>query len=240
MRVVTNDATIDRNRRIAQYSFFFSIFVLLGSFIFLNSLSPEGSSLACFILPLAFLITLFSVRMGNNWIREPLSWEAIQESTRGISSNAVLYHFILPAKHVFISPMGIFAFYTMFQDRHIVVKDDKWRMTGGLIGSILTFMRQDSVGNPTREAQFEAQVAEKTLQKIFPDKEIEVQPIIVFLHPGAKVDIEGEQTVPITFATGDSEPSLKLFLKSLKEEDYPTLTSEEIDELDDELIYVHY
>jgi hypothetical protein len=241
MRVVTNEATIQRNRRISQMSFLFSLVALLASFIFGNTLAGQSETTAiyfnCGVLPTLFFLILFAVRMANNWVREPLPWDALQEAVRGLSSNAVLYHFIFPARHVLIAPMGIFVLYPLFQDRRIIVRGDKWRMPTGFLGQIFVFMRQEAIGNPSRDAKAEAYFMKQILTKKFPDAEIEVQPVIVFISPRAQVTIEEDPSVPVTFATSGDSPELKDYLKSLKNEDRPTLTKDQIQELDDSFIY---
>lgn len=239
MRVITNDATIQRNRRFAHFSFFGSAIALLAAFLFSYSGDPDTVFyIQCGVFPGLFLMILFAVRMMNNWVREPLSWISLQEAIRGVSSKAVLYHFVFPSRHVLISPMGIYAFLPLFHDRHIQVKDDQWRMPGGLLSAILSVMRQERIGNPTRDAKIEAQFFQRILDKYFPDNDIEVQPVIVFLNPNVQVDIEGEQSVPITFASDNHDPTLNAFLRLQKDSGYATLTEEQIDELDDRAIYV--
>ncbi len=242
MRVITHEAVIQRNRRIAQYSFIFSLVALLAAFLFGNSLAASNESVAfyfnCGVLPTLFLIILFSVRMANSWIREPVPWEALQEGLRGLSSKATLYHFVLPGRHVLLSPMGVYVLYPLFHDRLIVVKDDRWSMPGGILSRILTFMRQEGLRNPTAEAQAEAQALQKYFDNKFPEFAMEVHPIIVFTSPGAQASLEGDQSVPVTFALGEHDPSLKGYLKSLKDRERPTLSEEQVERLDSELIYL--
>ncbi len=242
MRVVTQEATIERNRRIAQFSFIFSLVALAAAFFFGNSLASSESSAAfyfnCGILPALFMVIIFSVRMANNWIREPVPWTSIQEAVRGLSSNAVLYHFIFPARHVLFSPMGVFIIYPLFQERRIVVRDDRWRMPGSIFSGILTFMRQEGLGDPVRDATIEAQFMQRFLIKRFPDTAIEVQPIIFIVNPKTEVEIQGAPSLPVTFATEEQGTTLKEYLKSQKDSDRYTLSEEEIDQLDDEMIYI--
>lgn len=241
MRVVTNEAFIKRNRQWAQFSFLISIAILIGSLFFGNSLVGDNPDAAlfmnCLLPPMLFFLILFSVRMSNQWIREPVAWSSIEEGLRGHSSNAVLYHYVMPARHVLISPNGIFVLTPYFQDRPVVVKDDRWRMPGGPVAALMIFLRQEQIGNPTRDAKTEAVFVQRLLNKKFPDNDFEVQPVIVFINPGATVSIEGEPSVPITFVNSDLEPQLKDYLREVKEEDRPTLTKEQIDELEDDLIY---
>ena len=242
MRVVTQENVIQRNRTIAQLSFFFSIAVLVASFVYGNNLAssnPEVASLFnCGIMPTLFLVILFSVRMANNWIREPLPWQALQNELQGVSNEATLYHFVLmPARHILVSPMGVFLIFTLFQDRPIVVDGDKWQMPGGLLARIFVFMRQENLGNPVLMAETEAEFVEKQINSKI-DSAISVQPVICFINPRAKVLVEEEPSVPITHAGADVDfKSLKEYIRSQKNEGRTTLTKEQIEALDDKLIY---
>ena len=240
MRVVTNAALIQRNRRISHISFFLSFGMVAASIFLGNRFSQSQPDTAtyfnCIALPTLFLLVMFSVRMSNAWIREPVPWTALPEALRGLSSSAVIYNYILPARHVLVAPQGVFILFPMFQDRSIIVKDDNWALGTQGFGNILAFMRQEGVGNPTKDALQEADDMQKLINKLIPDHEIVVQPIIVFTHPQADVTTEGEQSVPVVTTSGS--PSLRDFIKSQgDEEDAITLTSEQIDILDQAFIY---
>lgn len=241
MRVVTNTALIQRNRRISHISFFLSFGMVAASIFLGNRFSQSQPDLAtyfnCIALPTLFLLVMFSVRMSNTWIREPVAWTALPEALRGLSSSAVMYNYILPARHVLVAPQGVFVLFPMFQDRSIIVKDDNWALASQGIGNILVFMRQEGVGNPTKDAILEAEDTQKLINKLIPEHDIIVQPVIVFTHPEADVTTEGDQSVPVVKATGS--PSLRDFIKAQgsDEEGAITLTPEQIDLLDEHFIY---
>src|SRR5690606_29397631 len=136
-----------------------------------------------------------------------------------------------------VTPNGVYIFFPMFQDRPVSVRDDKWTIPGGLIQRILTFMRQEAVGSPSREAQLEAEQLQKILEKQFPDVSIPVQPVIVFTHPQAQVEIEGEPSVPIVFTYSKQDPSLRDYLRTQKDAGRNTLTPAQLEELDSIFVY---
>lgn len=242
MRVVTQENVIDRNRSLAQISFFFSIAALIAAFLATNTLGQENAEVAFYIqcgaMPLLFLVILFSVRMANNWIREPVPWNALQEALRGTSSDATLYHYVLmPSRHVLVAPHGIYLIYPLFQDRPVVIKGKRFEMPGGLLARLLVFMRQESVGDPVSLAELEAKYAEKRINEIL-STSIEVQPVITFIHPDAKVMVEEEPPIPVSAAVSGKEiQTLKEYLKSQKGENRPTLSAEQVEALDVQLIY---
>lgn len=244
MRVVTNEALIRRNRNLSQISFFVAIGGLALSFLLSNRLASQQSDSAftfnCLIVPILFGVVLFSVRMANNWVREPVAWTTLQEAVKGVTNQGALYHFILPARHVLIIPQGVFVLFPMFHERPILIKDDKWRLPGGFTSAIFSFMRQENPGNPPRDAQNEATTLQKFLDNQLPEAGVTVNPIIVFTHPNARAVLEGEQTVPVVFAKAKDKTertTLQDYLKSQKEEGHPTLSTEQIEQLNEALIY---
>ena len=240
MRVVTNAALIQRNRRISHISFFLSFGMVAASIFLGNRFSQSQPDMAtwfnCIALPTLFFLVMFSVRMSNAWIREPVPWTAFPEALRGLSSSAVIYNYIMPARHVLIAPQGVFVLFPMFHDREIIIEGDNWALATRGIGNILAFMRQEGVGTPTKDALLEAEDMQKLINKLIPEHDVVVQSVIVFTHPEADFSTEGEQFVPVVKATGS--PSLRDFIKAQgNDEDVVTLTSEQIDLLDEHLIY---
>ena len=239
MRVVTNAALIQRNRTIAQASFFFSIIILAASFYFSVQYGNEqnGYIFNCLVVPALFSAMLFAVRTSNKWIREPVAWNALPEALKGISTDAVLYQYVLPAEHVLVAPQGVFVLLPLFHDRPLVVEDDKFRIPGGPFGMVFTFMRQEQLGNPAARAMEAAEAVQELLDEHFPDNNLHARPVIVFTHPNTRVELDGEQEVPVVFALSKQSPSLKDFVKSQETIVGGTLTAEQIDELDDMYIY---
>jgi nuclease-like protein len=239
MRVETNDRLVQRNKRIAQYLFFFSFGVLILGLVVINqplfsgsaaTTSPQNSPLTVIlpslVLPIAFITTMVSVRMTNLWVRPPRPEEVIREGLKGVSSKSVLYNYYhFPARHVLISPQGIFAIITRFQDGKYKVVGDKWTTQSSAIRAVTSIFRMDGIGNPTADALRAAEHLKKALQPIAPD--IEVQPLIVFVDPRATIVIE-DPAVPVLRPDAKQDPSLKDYLFKKVERKGTMLTPEQI------------
>lgn len=225
MRVETNTNLVKRNRRIANFLFFFSMAVLIGGFVLANtqltaSKDSPGYTLALLlpwvILPVGFITTMVSVRLTNQWIRRPHPDEAIQEGLKGLSKRSVLYNYYhSPARHVLIAPQGVFAMITRFQDGSYTVDGSRWQTGAGAFSAITRFFRQDGIGNPAEEAQKAAAHVKELLQTTIPD--VEVQPLIIFVDPRAKLELKNP-TVPVLYADIRKEPNLRDYMRDIAQQ----------------------
>ena len=257
MRIETNEDIIKRNRRMATFFFFFSLFVLGFGFLaangaFLNTLDEEtGQRLYVILMPIVLIVgmisTLVSVRLTNNWVRQPRPEDALRVGMKGISNKSVLYNYLhMPTKHVLITPQGMFAIITRYQDGKFTVDNDEWQTRRNPLSRILSIFRMDGVDNPTEEANLAADYVQGIVDEIGVD--VEVLPLIVFVDPRAELEI-GKISVPVVYAmdkatVGKEEvrlkPNLKEYLKGFKKEDYHTLTEEEIEKFEEVTLDFEY
>jgi hypothetical protein len=225
MRVETNQSLIQRNRRLAQIMFFVSLGLLSLGFIVTNSrllfptLSVDALLIVEFllpiiILPLAFLSTLFSVRMTNLWVRLPRPDAVIPENLKGLGSGSVLYNYYhFPARHVLICPNGVFAIVTRFQRGVYTVEGSKWTTRRGIFETIFGIFRMDRLGNPSRDAEDAADEVQAVIDRIAPESKIVVKPVVVFVDPRVQLTVV-DPTVAVVHAQTNIKPSLKDYVKS--------------------------
>lgn len=234
MRVETNHRLARRNRQIAQYMFFASFLVPIAGLIIINQQTFSADEeldfftfmLPLLVLPAAYLFTLIAVRMANLWVRKPRPEEVIREGVKGVSNKSVLYNYYhFPARHVLITPQGVYAMVTRFQDGRFTVINDKWITHRSALGRIFGIFRMDSIGDPCYDAIRAAEHVKAKLASIAPD--VEVQPLIVFTDPRAEVNIQGV-SVPVVHASSKRSPSLKDFLREAAKSPRPSLTPEQI------------
>lgn len=220
MRIVINTKLAERLRKIATYLFLATLAVLIGGFIFVNyslftdSLPESGIlTLQCALIPAAFFLTLFSVRLTNSWARRPYPEDVIKEGLKGVSKKSVIYHYYHdPARHVLIAPQGVFTITTRWHNGRFAVNGDKWTTFKNPISRFFSLMRMDGIGNPTHEAQKSAQHVQSLLKSVGAD--VEVKPLILFIDPNVQVEIENP-TVPVFFADEKKSPNLTEYLREL-------------------------
>jgi hypothetical protein len=246
MRIETNQRLIDRNKKWAGRMFFITFGVIIGSFLLLNSPFliqdiAEGPGLLisliapALLLPLAFLSTIFSVRMTNQWVRQPRPERALPDNLKGLGKSAVLYnYFHFPARHVLITQAGVIAAATRWQDGSFQVTGDKWSTRKNPISRVLSLMRMDGIGNPSLDAQIAAQHVDGLLRDINPD--VPVYGVVLFVDPKAEVEVV-DSAIPILYIDTKRRPNLKDWVKSLPKADHQ-LSPEQIAQFEQKTVPV--
>jgi hypothetical protein len=233
MRVVINEAQIKRNRQISHLLVIVSLAGMAIGFFYNFTADPtQSNQITCFVMPILLLMTLMSVRMSNTWIREPRPEDALSDGLKGLGKKYTIFHYLLPAQHVLISPEGVFTIKPIWQDRSYRIEGKKWHGEEGVMRKISGYMRQDLVGNPFQDALFEAQQVQKFVDQIAPDAGVEVQPLIVFTNPNANFEAE-DPLFPVLYADPKKKPSLRNYFRDQKSADRAALTEEHLDQIDE-------
>jgi len=235
MRVETNLNLVRRNRRIAQWLFFLSFGILLAGLFIINTppASEETAGLSFLlslaVLPVALIATMASVRMTNLWVRPPRPESAIEAGLKGITYKTVLYNYFHgPAKHVLITPQGVFAIVTRYQSGRFKVEGETWTVYKNPISRIFTFIRMDQIGNPADEARRAAAHVQSLITPITPN--VVVEPLILFTDSRVQLEVI-QPTVPVLHADPKRPLSLKEYLKA-RPKNAVTLKSEQIKAFD--------
>jgi hypothetical protein len=240
MRVVTHEQKLKRNKSFAQVLFFVSLGILFLGLI-LNAViafSPLFWIVPCLILPLGLLATVFSVRLTNEYIRQPHPHEAITAGLKGINRRSILYNYLGPANHVLITPTGIYALHAMFHNRHFDVLGDRWvdAKAKGPLAPLFQFLKQENIGKPFKEAEIASDRVKLVVDKAMPGAGIEVMPVVVMINPKASLSLKDEQ-FPVVFSELRKRPHLKGLLREEKRRaDAYNLTDEQIEAFHSEMV----
>ncbi len=188
MRVIQNDQYIKSRGRIGRYALFGGLGILVVGLLI--SLNPQGFDL--FPISLACLIIgVILSQVGGYYVRRfdrgDLPHLALSKALKGFDDRYTLVHYGTPAAHVLLAPDAVYAIVAKPQAGQISFQNGRWRNPTGL-RRLFTWMSEEGLGNPTREATAEVARLQRYLARRLPDTPIEVEPLVVFLHPNATVD----------------------------------------------------
>ena len=222
MRVVTNKKLARRNRKLTNYLFFGTFGALILGFIVINASlltdqTPDTLTLVAqsAVLPIAFILTIISVRMTNLWARVPRPEKAIEDGLKGLSNKSILYNYHhLPVRHVLICPQGVFAIVTRWHDQAFTFRDGKFRSHRNIISKLFSAIRFDGVGKPLRDAEFARDSIQRAIDGVADD--VKVQPLVVFIDPAAHINFDDEPDIPVLYADPKKSPNLKDFMRDAK------------------------
>jgi hypothetical protein len=244
MRVLTNEQRVKRGRQVGTVMFFFSLFILTGGLIFTNFIAISDEALLlvpCMIMPIGLVSTIVSIRLTNTYVRQPRPEKALRDGLQGINRRSVLLHYFPTANHILITPHGVYALTVRFQMTRFRVEGERWTnyKSRGPLGPFFLFMKQEQLGEPFEDARKDQAALQAVLDEALPESGIEVQPVVVFIHPRAEVEIENP-ALPVAYASQKKKPSLKAVLREDKRDKqrdrFEALNDDEIAILEDALV----
>lgn len=199
MKVFRNDALIQRNKTISKYASIVGFAVLVGGLI-LGFIDPERYLIVQVLaLPIGWLLSQVGLYMAHRYLRSPRPDEVLDEALGKVARNGRMYHYLLPVPHVLLMPAGPIVFIAKFQSGDISVEDDKWRQRG--VGILRKLFSQESLGNPTKEAENAVAALASFINKRAPSvEEVPIGAIIVFTSKhGGELELESSRIPAMHF-----------------------------------------
>jgi hypothetical protein len=187
MRAFTDEHKIARGARIGKILVVGSLGFLVAGLVIavrMRALYHLGISLGCLVLALV-ASTVGFVYM-NRWVRQPRADQALDQGLKGFDDQFRLYHYLLPAPHVLLSPAGLFVLTPMGQDGVIRYAAGKFhrRLTPG---RIFRFLSDEGLGQPFAEGDSQVGALRQfLLQRGIQD--VDILNLIVFYHPRAQLE----------------------------------------------------
>ena len=185
MLILRDEKKVQRYKRISQILSVVGMVVLITGFI-LGLRNIVGAQLIS--LAVGFMLSQVAVYMAHRYVRTPRPDQLLDDALRKSIKGGRMYHFLLPADHVLLTPSGPIIFHLKYQAGDMSVsKDskgrDKWQQKK--VGFFFCFFGQESLGNPTREAELLVEGLANFLRRQAPevaDQEIPIGVIIIFTH----------------------------------------------------------
>ena len=194
MKVIRNDALVERNKKISKYASIIGFAVLVGGLI-MGFIDPERYLIVQVLaLPSGWLLSQVGLYMAHRYLRSPRPDETIDEALSKVARKGRIYHYYLPVPHVLLMPAGPIVFVAKFQRGDISVdEDDKWRQHG--VSFLRKLFSQESLGNPTKEAENSVAALANFINRHAPEvEEVPIGAIIVFTSKhGGELDLDNSR-----------------------------------------------
>ncbi len=195
MRIYKNEPYIRRRSTMGKWFFWIAMGTLLVG-MFTSIRLQQYPFIPLLALVVGFILAQLGTYYLNRFVRPDRPDVSLSQALKGFSNNYALYHYLSPAAHVLLSPEGCYVFLIKMQDGKIIVKGGRGSqpMT---FGRLLTFFGRESVGDLDREALAEVDALTRYIAKHIPEAQVTVTPVVVFVHPGAQLDVQSSNVAVV-------------------------------------------
>jgi hypothetical protein len=199
MEVFTNERLIRRNARIGQIASIVGLLVLAGGMVISFS-RPEFFTLSMAALLVGFTLSQVGIYFGNRWGRRPRPDELLNQALKGLDGRYYLYHYVTPATHLLVGPVGVWVLLPRPQRGTITYEKGRWRQKGGNL--YLKIFAQEGLGRPDLEIGSEIEAVQRYLKDLLGEDEKipEVKAALIFTNE--KIVIEADDapvpTLPVS------------------------------------------
>ncbi len=202
MKIITNEKKIAQRKKMAGILSPIAMVLLLGG-LGLNLMSLRQETVEPFyfygtllLLVLGFIASTISSGMVSRWVREPRADQVLTKALKGFDNKNVLLNYTTRAPHVLIGQNKVFVITTKAHGDAIQVTDGRWKRSFS-VGRILRFFADEGLGNPTFEAQQNAQAVAKVVSDKLPEVEtVPIEPVIVFTNPKVELTVHSS-AIPV-------------------------------------------
>ena len=147
-------------------------------------------------LVIGFALSQVGLYLSQRYLRRPRPDQVLDKAAGKLArKDGRLYHYLLPAPHVLLLPVGVVVLVAKYQSGRISVQGDRWTQAG--IG-MRRFFGREWLGNPTREAEAQAAKVAAMIKAAAPAADVPVLPVIVFTTENIpSLDVK-ESRIPAT------------------------------------------
>ncbi|HEY70222.1 MAG TPA: hypothetical protein G4O08_06530 [Anaerolineae bacterium] len=188
MRHFVNQALIRRNSLIGKALVWGGLAIVIGS-VLISLQSPDVLNPYVFGGFLGVIATQIGTLLTNRWGRSPRLDEVIGNALKGMDERFVFFSYILRVDHALLSPAGTFVLIPRPEDGVIDYQDGDWLQDRPKRGLLQRGGRR-SLSGFERQARTDSRKLQRKLAKHLSEESIpEVQPIFVFFHPDAQIQV---------------------------------------------------
>jgi hypothetical protein len=185
MRITTNEGMVARGGRAGQLAAFIALIMVFAGLI---SSFTEYKVMTFILIVLGVVMYTVGNRSQEQASREPRLIQKLADALGEFDDRYHLYNHVLPGDHVLLTPHGLFVLTVKGVGGRIRCFGDKWVRDLSL-SRALRFFTEESLGNPTAQTQQDVEKLQKYLEEHAPDSKPEVQGLVVFTDPSARLEV---------------------------------------------------
>jgi hypothetical protein len=201
MNIITNEALIKRNSRIAQISMIAGLMVLAGGMVIsFTSAYQKYFYLSLISLLLGFILSQIGIHYTNLYGRRPRPDELLNQGLKGLDGKYTIYHYMTPVPHLLVGPSGVWILMPRSQKGRITFSKGRWKQSGG--NWYLKMFAQDGLGRPDIDIATEQEKLNRVFTSGLAEGAVpQIQVALVFTAPGVQIEIP-EDAEPIAQTIG--------------------------------------
>ena len=186
MRVLVNEQLIKKRAGAAQRSMTLGLMALVVALVL--SFNRRTVLFAYPVMVIGAILLNWGASAGGKWLREPRVDQTLAKALKGLDHGYRLYNYLLPAEHVLLSPAGLVVLKVKLQDGKISCRGEKWHRRLSF-GRFLRALLEAPLGNPSKQARQETDRLRRFVANHFPEMNVPMQAVIVFIDPKAQLDV---------------------------------------------------
>ena len=171
--------------------------VLLLASVLLPLFLPQWARFSFVMMAVGLGTAMVGIYFANRWARKPRPEDRLDYALRSLNDSHHLFHYpSLSCDHVLLTPNGILLLETVNLGGEFYYQNGRWKETMSM-GRAIRYIVEEHLGDPIRSVhQMEADLQARLQKEIGSGQDIPIKSAVVFVHPGAQLEIEGA-SVPV-------------------------------------------
>lgn len=165
--------------------------VLLLASVILPLFLPKWAKFSFVMMVVGLGAAMVGIYFANRWVRRPRPEDRLDQALKPLNDSHHLFHYpALPCDHVLLTPNGVVLLETVNLSGEFYYQNQRWKeaMT---MGRAIRFIVEEHLGDPIRSVrQTEHDLKERLRGELASDLSVPIKPIVVFVHPGARLEME--------------------------------------------------
>lgn len=177
MKIIKNDKRIERYGKIGKYVsmagliamlaiLYFWIQMMTQAFTDPESISGQNQTIMLGVAIVAIILSSVGSSIGKRYGSSPRPDEKLDAALKGLPVDTTLYHYMTPASHLLVGPMGIWVLVPSTVTGKVTYSKKRWRNGGGgFFQGYLRIFGMEGIGRPELDAEAEASSVQRDLAK---------------------------------------------------------------------------